>query len=649
MMDTKMTKTSSKRLFLDLETYSSADITNGAFKYVESPDFEILLCAYAYDDEPVTVSRTIEPIRAALLDPNVVKVAHNCAFERACFAQVFSRTMPPEQWEDTMAMAAWNGLPLSLDAVGAALHLPDQKLKEGRLLINYFCKPCRPTISNGQRTRNLPEHAPDRWERFCDYNRRDVEVEREIWRRLRGYQITSEERAIEETDAQINDRGILVDTDLAQAAVDLDTACRAAALRELQMLTGLINPNSVTQLKEWLRENGVEVGSLSKRSVADLLSGELRANVRRVLELRTLLGKTSVKKYEAMLAAACSDGRVRGTMQYYGAGRTGRWAGRIVQPQNLPQNHLNALDGARTLVRKRDLDTLQLCYDSVPDVLSQLIRTALIAPAGKTLLVADYSAIEARVIAYLAGEKWRMDVFAGDGKIYEASYAKAFNVPVESVKKGTPERQKGKIMELALGYGGGVNALKAFGADKLGLSDPELQELVTSWRQASPRIPKLWRDVEAAARNALEHPGATYRAASSDRVVCAYQRDRDALRCTLPSGRVLSYWAPGLEDGVTFMAQNQTTRKWERTETWGGRLVENIVQAFARDCLAYALVRLDRAGYKVVMHVHDEIIAEAPKNAHWEDMAAIMCKPLKWAPGLLLKADGYSTPYYKKD
>lgn len=672
---TVRTLTSYKRLYIDLETYSSVDIKSaGLYKYVESPDFEIILLAYAWDDEPVraldlatalppyseempAIKAEEQDVIAGLLDPNTVKVAHNSAFERAALSKYLHHDLPPEEWEDTMVLAAMNGLPMSLDACGAALQLQDQKIKEGTLLINYFCKPCKPTISNGGRTRNLPAHAPDKWERFRGYCVRDVEVARAIDRKLSRYTVTDEERKVWALDARINERGVLIDRELAEAAVAIDEEHTAQHKAEMQKLTGLDNPNSVAQLRDWLATVGLECESLNKASIKELMKQATDQTTLRVLELRQLLGKTSVTKYKAMLSAACSDDRVRGLLQYYGAGRTGRWAGRLVQVQNLPQNHLAGIDKVRKLVRSQDLELLEYIFDSVPDVLSQLIRTAFVAKPGHTFLVADYSAIEARVIAYLAGEKWRQEVFAGSGKIYEASYAKAFHVPIESVKKGSPERQKGKIMELALGYGGGPNALVAFGADKMGLSADELQELVNAWRAASPTIPHLWRRVEDAAKKALQLPGRRFAVSREGTdAVCTYWRDPDALRCQLPSGRVLSYWGARLEleeyrgrPSVVFMGQNQTTRKWEKTQTWGGRLVENIVQAFARDCLAVAMVRLDAAGYDIVFHVHDEIIAEAPKGSRWEDMAKIMGQPIDWAPGLLLRADGYATDFYMKD
>ena len=645
-----------RRLLIDLETYSSVDITkSGAFKYVEAPDFQILLLAYAWNDGPVRVLDLTDPfghdelpdIIAGLLDPDTVKVAHNSAFERTCLTKYLGQELPAEEWEDTMVLSAMNGLPMSLDAAGAALQLKDQKIKEGTPLISYFCKPCKPTISNGGRTRNLPEHAPDKWARFVEYCRRDVEVEQAIYYRLCHFPIPDWEREVWALDARINERGVLVDTELAQAAIDVDEAFTATHSAELQQLTGLDNPNSVAQLKEWLESVGVSCESLNKATVTDLLVSVPDRTTRRVLELRQLLGKTSTKKYQAMQAAACQDDRVRGIMQYYGAGRTGRWAGRIVQPQNLPQNHLDIIDRVRELVRQRDLETLEMAYDNVPDVLSQLIRTALVAKPGHTFLVSDYAAIEARVIAYLAGETWRMEVFARGGDIYCSSASQMFKVPVEKNGINGHLRQKGKIAELACGYGGGVGALKAFGADKMGLTEQEMQDIVTQWRQASPTIPAFWRAAENAAKRALEQPGRTFSLPCCD---VKYRKDADALRCRLPSGRVLSYWGARLEnDSIVFMGQNQTTRKWEKTDTWGGKLVENIVQAVARDCLAVALLRLDKAGYDIVFHVHDEIIAEAPEGSRWEDMADIMGLPIDWAPGLLLRGDGYETKFYMKD
>lgn len=645
-----------RTLICDIETYSSADLKKtGAVKYAEAPDFEILLMSYAFDDDPVTVwdftqDGTPAWLAEVLTDPGVLKVAWNMAFERSCFNKALGIYTPPEQWRDAMTLAAMNGLPMSLDAAGEALRITQQKLATGKALINYFCKPCKPTIANGGRTRNLPEHSPEKWRDFITYCGRDTEAERAIYKRLIRFPVPEWERKLEAMDARVNERGVLVDTELAEAAVYVDNKLREKHTAEMQKLTHLDNPNSVAQLKDWLEGVGVSCESLNKATVSDLRKKLPDPTTRRVLELRQLLGKTSTKKYEAMLAAVCKDSRVRGLLQYYGAGRTGRWAGRRVQLQNLAQNHLDDIGLVRELVRGRDLDTLEMLFDNVPDVLSQLIRTAFIAQPGHTFLVADYAAIEARVIAYLAGEKWRMDVFAQGGDIYCSSASQMFKVPV--VKHGVNGhlRQKGKIAELACGYGGGVGALKAFGADKMGLSEDEMLQIVTQWRQASPTIPRFWSDTERAAKNALQNPGRTFT------IPCGvkYLRDADALRCRLPSGRVLTYWDARIEEykdrpSVVFMGQNQTTRKWEKTETWGGKLVENIVQAYARDCLAVALLRLDEAGYRITFHVHDEVIVEAPDGTRWEDVAEIMGRPIPWAPGLLLRGDGYETKFYMKD
>ena len=672
-------------LYLDTETFSATDIRSaGSYKYMDDPAFEILLLPFAWDDGAVGVLDLTDPadheelqdIISGLKDPDVIKVAHNSAFERRAYQRAFGFYQPPEEWVDTMILCAMNGLPMSLESAGEALGLEEQKIKEGTALINYFCKPCKPTIANGGRTRNLPHHAPDKWERFKEYAKRDVEVERTLYKMLKHFPVPDFERELWAADARINERGVMVDTELAEAAMAVDDAFTEEHTAEMRKLTGLDNPNSVAQLKEWLAMVGVECESLSKETVGDLKKTATDPTTKRVLELRQLLGKTSTTKYKAMTNAACEDSRVRGLLQYYGAGRTGRWAGRLVQVQNLPQNHLDDIGTVRELVRQKDLGTLEMCFDSVPDVLSQLIRTAFIAKDGHTFLVADYSAIEARVIAYLAGEQWRMDVFAKGGDIYCSSASQMFKVPVEKHGINGHLRQKGKVAELACGYGGGVAALKAFGAEKMGLTEQEMQDIVTQWRLASPTIPRLWRRIEDAARAALENPGrrcavlrkyqdveraklnelrtggkgysAEFNAGGA---VCTFWRDKDALRCKLPSGRILTYWQARLDtDGkICFMGQNQTTRKWERTDTWGGKLVENVVQAFARDCLAMAILRLEKAGYEIVFSVHDEIVAEAPEGARWEEMAEIMGRPIEWAPGLLLRADGYETKFYMKD
>jgi DNA polymerase len=646
----------SRELFIDIETYSSVDIrAAGLYPYVEANDFEVLLIQYAWGDDPVRVldatttvdAEELHEVIAGLYDPDVLKIAHNNAFERNALGKLLHHYLPPEEWHDTSILAAMNGLPMSLEAAGAALNIEQQKLKEGTALINYFCKPCKPTIANGGRTRNLPKHAPDKWERFKAYGSRDVEAMRLIYRKLQRFPVPNWERRVWCLDARINERGVLIDRDLVNAAVLVDLEFKEVHTTEMQKLTGLENPNSVAQLKTWLEGVGVSCESLNKATVADLKKALPDPTTRRVLELRQLLGKTSTKKYQAMTSAAGKDDRVRGLLQYYGAGRTGRWAGRLVQVQNLPQNHLDDIGTVRELVRSRDLEALELCFDNVPDVLSQLIRTAFVAKPGHTFLVSDYAAIEARVIAYLAGEKWRQEVFAKGGDIYCSSASQMFKVPVEKHGINGHLRQKGKVAELACGYGGGVGALKAFGADKMGLTEAEMQDIVDQWRAASPTIPKFWRDTERAAKRALENPGTTHTLPCGVK----YRRDADALRCRLPSGRILTYWGARLDnDGsICFMGQNQTTRKWEKTETWGGKLVENIVQAYARDCLAVALLRLDEAGYKITFHVHDEIIAEAPEGSRWEDMAEIMGRPISWAPGLILRGDGYDTKFYMKD
>jgi DNA polymerase len=645
-----MASSTKRRLFVDIETYSSTDIKAGAFKYVEAPDFEILLIAYAWNDGPVQLldltDRWPNQFWSWLTDPDVIKVAHNSAFERAAFSRFLEVDLPPEEWEDTMILAAYNGLPLSLEGAGAALGLPLQKIKEGTLLINYFCKPCKETKANGGRTRNLPEHAPDKWERFCTYCARDVEVCQELYRRLHRFPVTDFERRIWALDARINERGVKVDLDLAQAAVAVDEAYSSECQAELQRLTCLENPNSVAQLKGWLEERGLFTDSLDKEAVTGLLDRAVDPTTKRVLELRQLLGKTSTKKYGTMLSAACSDDRVRGLTQYYGASRTGRWAGRLVQLQNLPQNHLEAIGDVRELVRSRDLEILEMIFPNVSDVLSQLIRTALIAKPGHTFLVADFSAIEARVTAYLAGEQWRLDVFAQGGDIYCSSASQMFHVPVEKHGVNKHLRQKGKVAELACGYGGGVNALKAFGADKMGLTEAEMQEIVDNWRAASPTIPRLWREAEQAAKGALEQPGRVTKMACG----VMFRRDAQALRCQLPSKRQLSYWDARIEDGsIVYMGQGGQGGGWMKKETWGGKLVENIVQAYARDCLAVAMDRLAAAGFQICFHVHDEVVAEAPAGTGWEEMARIMGQPIDWAPGLLLRADGYTTDFYMKD
>lgn len=651
-----------RRLVIDIETYSSEDLRAvGVWKYAQAPDFAVLLIGYAFDDAPVRVldmtadfdRAEYHALLAALTDANTIKIAHNNSFERVCLTRLTGLRLPPEQWEDTMHMALRCGLPASLDAAGRALSLDVQKAESGKALIRLFCRPQKTAAEEGE-TRRLPCRAPEKWALFIDYCRRDVETERALYLRLRQADAPSAtERAVEMLDAKINARGIPIDRAFAIRAAEMDAAYKQERLAKMKRLTGLQNPMSTQQLRLRLAACGVETESLSKKTVAELLNTVKSPTVRHVLSLRQQLSKTSTAKYPAVLAALCKDDRIRGTLQYYGAGRTGRWAGRILQPQNLPQNHLDCLEDYRAIVADGDLDGLSLLED-VPDTLSGLIRTMIRAEDGKTLLVADYHAVEAVCIAYLAGEDWRLSVFAGDGKIYEASYAQAFGVPKESIEKGSPERQKGKIMELACGYGGGVGALKKFGADKMGLNDAQMQELIRSWRRASPAIVRLWREAEAAAVRAIRTPGRQFPLCrgKDGYTVAVYRADANGLWCKLPSGRKLCYSGAFLEDGeIRYRTQERRAQGRSVGKTYGGKLVENIVQAFARDILAEAMLRLDAAGYDILFTVHDEIVCEAPTGARWEDMAKIMASPVKWAPALdrYLHADGYSTVFYKKD
>ena len=669
-----------KILGIDLETYSDVDLGNcGVYRYVEG-DFHILLFAYAFDDDPVQIidlacgEELPQEVRDAIFDPDIIKVAWNAQFERTCLSHYFGTQLSPDSWRCSMVHAASLALPLKLKTAAEVMKTGEQKDRAGEDLIKYFSVPCKPTKTNGGRTRNLPAHAPEKWALFRSYCARDVEACREIYKRLPST-VSPQEKAVFALDARINERGVPLDRAFAEAAVAVSGAYTEEKQEEMRRLTGLENPNSVAQLKAWLSARGLSAPSLDRQAVSDLLAKATDPKVKDVLRLRRQLGKTSVTKYEAMLASVCEDGRIRGLLQYYGT-RTGRWAGRLVQLQNLPQNHLDHLAEARELVLGRDPDAVELVYGDLNDVLSQLIRTAFAAPAGKTLLVADYSAIEARVVAYLAGEQWRLDTFRAGGDIYCASASKMFHVPVEKHGVNGHLRQKGKIAELALGYGGGVNALIAFGADRMGMLESEMREIVDGWRKASPNIVRLWQELERAAKNALRHPGQTFKAyrrdydpvrartnellTDADRAyspyfkgaqICSFRRDRDALRMTLPSGRPVAYWGAREDEdgGIAYMGVDQTTRRWEKTSTWGGKLTENLVQAVARDCLAAALLRLDRAGYPILFHVHDEVICEAPEGARWEDMAAVMTEPLPWAPGLPLAADGYATPFYRKD
>lgn len=656
------TVTAFKILSIDIETYSSNDISGcGVYKYAEAEDFAILLFAYSCDYGPVEIidlasgEKLPDHIYKALSDPKILKTAFNATFERICLSKYFGLYLTSDQWECTMVRSAMLGLPLSLAAVGKVLNLEDQKMDEGKALIRYFSVPCKPTKTNGMRIRNLPEHAPDKWDVFKKYCKRDVEVENAIRQKTAAFRILPAEKELYDIDQRINDRGVMLDMQMVNNAIRMSLIYSGRLTAEAAELTGLDNPNSVAQLKGWLeQETGNEVKSLNKKDMPDIIKSADAEHVQRLLSIRQELGKTSVKKYEAMSKAVCEDDRVRGLLQFYGASRTGRWAGRLVQVQNLPQNHIEDLDFARSLVFRGDLDMLELCYGNVPDTLSQLIRTAFIAKPGHTFIVSDFSAIEARVIAWLAGEAWRLEVFRTHGKIYEASASMMFHVPVESITKTDPRRQKGKIAELALGYQGGVGAMKTMGGEKMGLSEEEMKEIVTHWRSANPAIVGLWDEVQAAAMQAISGRDASIRKGVK------FRTELGALTIELPSGRKLFYPRARIESRekfgrksktIIYEGQNQTTKKWEDLETYGGKLVENIVQGIARDCLAVTMVRLEKMAYPIVFHVHDEVILEVPDDGTktLAEVCEVFKKPIVWAEGLPLKGDGYVTNYYKKD
>lgn len=651
-------------LSIDVETYCDLDIKDvGAYKYCKHPSFEILLFAYAFNDEPVeiidlTKEATLpERVIDALNDSNILKSAFNANFERNAISNDFVMIeCPPEQWDCTMVKAMRLGLPSSLDMVGKALHFPEdkQKMKEGKALIQYFCKPCKPTKTNGGRTRNLPEHAPEKWEIFKEYCKRDVEVERDIRNKLSRYEVIPKEKLLWNLDQEINDRGINLDLDMINRAIECDEQYSEKLMQEAKELTGLDNPNSLAQLKKWIGEKvGYAVGSITKDTIPTLIrDAESHGNmeVKRILELRQMMGKTSTKKYQTMIDMRCDDGRVRGLLQFYGANRTGRWAGRGVQVQNLPQNHLPDLDDARNLLKAGKYEDIEFLYDSIPDTLSQLIRTAFIPTEGNRFIVADFSAIEARVIAYIANEQWRLDVFKQGGDIYCASASKMFGVPVEKHGVNGHLRAKGKIAELALGYGGAGGAIRAF--DKAcSIPDEELPKIVSDWRKASPHITKLWWDVDKAAKKAI-HERTTVTLHHGIKFIY----DPGVLFIELPSGRRLSYIRPKIEPGpydkdiITYEGMQQTSRQWTRLETYGPKLVENIVQAFARDCLAETMFNVTKAGFNIVMHVHDELILDVPKGvSSVEEVCKLFAKPISWAPGIPLTADGYECDYYMKD
>jgi len=644
-----------RTLAIDIETYSDVDLQkSGVYAYTASPNFEILLLAYSVDDEEVQIidiangEKIKNEIIEALMDKSVIKNAYNAQFERACLSKHLNKHLSPESWQCTMAQSAMLGLPLSLEDVALILGLEKQKMKVGKELIRYFSIPCKPTKSNGGRTRNLPQHAPEKWDTFKEYCKKDVEVEMAIRRRIAGYPISLKEQNVYILDQQINDKGVLVDMKLVEKAMECDRLYKEDTFTQAQMLTGLENPNSVMQLKEWLLENGIEVESLSKKNVTELVK-ETDGEIEELLNMRLQLAKTSIKKYEAIERTVCPDGRVRGLFQYYGANRTGRFAGRLVQVQNLPQNHLFDLNLARNLVKEGQFNTLEILYDSVPNVLSELIRTAFVPKEGHRFIVADFSAIEARILSWLAGEKWRMDVFKTHGKIYEASASQMFHVPIEEITKGSILRQKGKIAELALGYGGSIGALTSMGAISMGVKEEELQGLVNVWRESNPNITKLWWDIDRAALKVVKE-----RAVETIGSIKLYY-EKGMMLITLPSGRRLCYIKPRIEpnkfgrDGITYEGIG-TTKKWERIETYGPKLVENIVQAIARDLLCESMLNVSDKGYDIVMHCHDEIIVEVPMDfGSVEDVCSIMSINPSWAKGLPLRADGYECMFYRKD
>ncbi len=661
-----------KSLSIDLETYSGVNLSkSGVYRYAESPDFEILLFGYSVDGSEVNVidlangEMIPQEILDALTDDSVLKWAFNASFERICLSRYLSdlgkyldpfhdshplstecaRYLNPESWRCSMVWSAYMGLPLSLEGAGSVLGLEKQKLSEGKELIKYFCQPCAPTKSNGGRTRNLPSDAPEKWKMFKQYNRRDVEVEMSVQRKLAKFPVPEDVWEQYRIDQKINDRGVAVDMELVHRAIAMDKRSRQELTSAMKELTNLENPNSVQQMKQWLSDNGLEADSLGKKEVTAMLKTAPK-ELQKVLMLRQQLAKSSVKKYQAMENAVCADGRARGMFQFYGANRTGRWAGRLVQLQNLPQNHLPDLSEARALVKDGNYDAVETLYGDVPDTLSQLVRTAFVPKGNRKFIVSDFSAIEARVIAWFAGEKWRQDVFENGGDIYCASASRMFKVPVEKHGVNGHLRQKGKIAELALGYGGSVGALKAMGALEMGLAEEELQPLVTSWRNANPNIVRFWWQVDSAAMNAVRNR-------TSDEVKgikFAYQSGM--LFITLPSGRRLAYVKPKIGvnqfggDCITYEGIGGT-KKWERLDTYGPKLVENIVQATSRDILCYAMNTLRCSD--IVMTVHDEIVIEADMNVSLKAVCEQMGRTPPWAEGLELRADGYECDFYKKD
>ena len=660
-------------LSIDLETYSDVNLKKaGLYRYVQSPAFEILLFAYSFDGAPTQVIDMAQgeeiPMEVihALTDPQCLKHAYNAAFEWYCLSKYMGAQLPPAQWRDTMLHGLYAGYTAGLDATGRALGIPEdkQKLTTGKALIRYFCAPCKPTKANGGRTRNYPHHDPEKWELFKTYNGQDVVAEMEIERRLSVFPVPDFVQKQWETDLLINARGVAVDMDFCEGALELGETIRAQLTDEAVQLSGLQNPNSVKQLARWLSaETGDDITSLRKETIKELLGRDNADHVQRMLEIRQELGKTSTKKYDAIEAAVCDDGRVRGLLQFYGANRTGRWAGRLVQVQNLPRTYTEPLEFARELVKGRKLDALRTVYGSPNDTLSQLIRTAFVAAPGNVLIDADFSAIEARVISWLADEEWRLEVFRTHGKIYEASASQMFGVPLERIKKGNPEyslRQRGKVAELALGYQGGVPAMRQMDTGKLlaDLPDEEIKDIVDKWRNTNPKIRNLWYSFNDAAIRVIQNGG-------SLRVrCCTFARECDCIRGTtcmtvsLPSGRKLYYVEPSVGENrwggpsITYMGVNDKN-KWGRIETYGGKLVENVVQAIARDCLAQAIEHLEAAGLPVVFHIHDEVVIDTAafdtNDAMLDKVVKIMSTPIPWAEGLPLGADGWVGAFFKKD
>ncbi len=643
-----------KRMNIDIETYSEADLSkSGVYKYVDAPGFEVLLFGYSADGGPVKVISLAEgeelpqEIREALLDDTVLKFAFNAQFERVCLGKYLGVHLAPDAWRCTMVASLYLGLPGSLAQVGAVLGVEKKKLETGKDLIKFFSVPCKSTKTNGGRTRNLPKHDREKWEQFITYNARDVETEMEIMEKVARFPVPDFLWKQYAQDQRINDLGIELDMALVTQAIKCDEESRERYLKRAQELTGLENPNSPIQLKEWVLLNGVEMETLTKAEVASVME-TATGPVKEVLELRQLLSKSSVKKYVAMETCRCSDGRAHGLLQFYGANRTGRWAGRLVQVQNLPQNHIPDLAVARNLIKSGCFEAVELLYDSIPDTLSQLIRTAFVPREGCKFMVADFSAIEARVIAWLAGESWRQEVFRNNGDIYCASASQMFGVLVEKHGVNGELRQKGKIAELALGYGGGVGAMISMGAIDMGLAEEELQPIVDSWRQSNPAIVKLWWDVHRCVIKAVkDKQPQTYKCLT-------FEYQSGMLFIGLPSGRRLAYAKPSVyrndydRDEIAYMGVD-ATKKWGKINSYGPKFVENIIQAMSRDILAEAMERLEAAGYDIVMHVHDEAVIEAPRDAVHEDACRIMSKAPDWTPGLILNAAGYECEFYQKD